>query len=431
MAYEFKFPDVGEGITEGEIVKWLVKEGEDVKEDQNIVQVETDKAVVDLPSPKKGKILKINFKEGENIKVGEALCVIGGAGDKVVVSKKKEIKKEPIKKSVGKKKDSFGVVGELEASGEDYETSEMGQSETMIGSSQTKKVLASPIVRKLAREMKIDLSKIKGSGNGGIILKSDLGVKKKKTIEKPAQQKILVKKKYDEYGYLERIPLKGIRKTIAKNMVISHTETAPVTAMEDIDVSKLWNLRSKEKKILEKKGIDLTFLPFIIKASIAALKENPLLNSSIEGDEIIIKKYFNIGVAVETEVGLMVPVVKIAEDKTIIQLAKEIKELAVKSRSRKIDLMDLKGSTFTITNYGSIGGNYGTPIINPGEAAILGLGRIFDRAILENKKIRNAKILPISLTFDHRILDGAQAARFLESLKLFLEDPANLLMKLK
>ena len=291
--------------------------------------------------------------------------------------------------------------------------------------------MASPIVRKLAREMKIDLSKIKGSGNGGIILKSDLGVKKMKTIEKPAQQKILVKKKYDEYGYLERIPLKGIRKTIAKNMVISHTETAPVTAMEDIDVSKLWNLRSKEKKILEKKGIDLTFLPFVIKAAIAALKENPLLNSSIEADEIVIKKYFNIGVAVETDVGLMVPVIKIAEDKTIIQLAKEIKELAEKSRSRKIDLMDLKGSTFTITNYGSIGGNYGTPIINPGEAAILGLGRIFDRAILEKKKIRNAKILPISLTFDHRILDGAQAARFLESLKLFLEDPANLLMKLK
>ncbi len=132
MAYEFKFPDVGEGITEGEIVKWLVKEGEDVKEDQNIVQVETDKAVVELPSPKKGKMLKINFKEGENIKVGEVLCVIGGAGDKVVVSKKKEIKKEPIKKSIEKKKDSFGVVGELEASGEDYETSEMGQSETMI-----------------------------------------------------------------------------------------------------------------------------------------------------------------------------------------------------------------------------------------------------------------------------------------------------------
>ncbi|MCH7568589.1 MAG: 2-oxo acid dehydrogenase subunit E2 [Nanoarchaeota archaeon] len=432
MPYEFKFPDVGEGIVEGEIVKWLVKEGDIVKEDQNIVQIETDKAVVDVPSPKSGKILKISFKEGDIIKVGETLVVIGSEGDKVPKTKiKKEIK--TLKKAALKKRKSVGVVGELEEAPEEEgtEVERKPHAEPMKGIRQTQKVLASPAIRKLASDLKIDLSKINGSGEGGRILRKDFEQIKpgaKATAEQIPQQTITIKKKYDEYGYIERIPLKGIRKTIAQNMIKSQTEAAQVTAMEDIDVSKLWKLRQKEKKHFAIEGIKLTFLPFIIKACIAAMKENPILNSSIEGEEIIIKKYFNIGVAVETEVGLMVPVIKIAEKKSIAKVAKEIQDLAEKARTRKIDIMDLKGSTFTITNYGSVGGNYGTPIINPGEAAILGLGRIFDRVVLDEKtkKIKNVKILPISLTFDHRILDGAQAARFLESLKMFLEDPDHL-----
>jgi len=312
MPTEFKFPDVGEGITEGEIVKWLVKEGESVKADQNIVQVETDKAVVDLPSPVGGKVLKINFKEGENVKVGEVLIVIGGAGEKV--SEKKVAKKEP-----KKKKGSVGVVGELEEAPEEgTEVEEKPHAEPMKGIAATEKVLASPAVRKLARDLKIDLSSVKGSGEGGKVLKKDLektkpGAMKATGTETAPQQVITIKKKYDDYGYLERIPLKGIRKTIAQNMIKSQTEAAQVTAMEDINVTKLWNLRKKEKRHFELEGIKLTFLPFIIKACIGGMKENPILNSRIEGDEIIIKKYFNIGVAVETEVGLMVPVVKIAK----------------------------------------------------------------------------------------------------------------------
>ena len=202
--------------------------------------------------------------------------------------------------------------------------------------------------------------------------------------------------------------------------------------MEDIDVSELWKMREKEKRTAEKLGIKLTFLPLIVKATIAALKENPILNSMIEGDEILIKKYFNIGIATETEVGLMVPVVKIAQNKSILEIAKEITELSEKAKNRTIDIMDLKGGTFTITNYGSVGGMYGTPIINYPEAAILGLGRIFDRVVMDEKgKLRNVKILPVSLTFDHRIADGGQAARFLESLKMFLEDPEHLMLELK
>lgn len=400
-------------------MKWLVKEGDEVKEDQTIVQIETDKAVVDIPSPKSGAILKINFKEGETVKVGETLVVIGDKGEKL--SKISEVKREK------------PAVKKLER--EKIEILEAKHSDHMMGEQQTKKVLAAPVIRKLASDRGIDLLSIKGSGEQGRIIKKDLDQfarrKDFQAKEGIPQQTIQVKRKYDEYGYIERIPLKGIRRTIAENMIKSLENSAQVTAMEDIAVSKLWRIRDYERKNLEKQNIKLTFLPFIIKAAIAALKENPLLNSSIEGDEIIVKKYFNIGVAVETEVGLMVPVIKKAEDKNIIQIAKEISELAEKARTRKIDLMDLQGSTFTITNYGSVGGTYGTPIINPGEAAILGLGRIFERVVSINGRFKVVKILPVSLTFDHRILDGAQAARFLESLKMFLEDPDHLLLELK
>lgn len=428
MPTEFKFPDVGEGIAEGEIVKWLVDEGDEVVEDQNIVQVETDKAVVDLPSPKSGTILKINFKEGESVKVGQTICVIGDKNDKI--SKKISAQKSAQKKNERK---TGSVVGELEEADGIFE---MPHSEAVRGIQETAKVVAAPAVRKKAKELGIDLTEIKGSGAQGNVSMRDLISHAKKSeieIEKEEipQQKIQVKRKYDEYGYVERIPLKGIRKTIAQNMMKSLQSSAQLTAMEDIDVSKLWRIREREKKNLEKKNIKLTFLPFIIKAAIAALRENPILNSTIENEEIIIKKYFNIGIAVETEAGLMVPVIKRSEDKNIVQIAKEIVELAEKARTRKIDLMDLQGGTFTITNYGSVGGTYATPILNLDEAGILGLGKIFERAVLANGKLKNVKILPISLTFDHRILDGAEAARFIESLKKFLEDPDHLLLEMK
>jgi len=395
------------------------------------VQVETDKAVVDIPSPKSGTILRINFREGETVKVGEILCIIGDKNEKIS-SKKIPAQKQKLKSADKKAERKIGtIVGELEETNEVFE---MPHSKAVLGTQETAKVLASPAVRKKAKELGIDLTKIKGSGDQRNILMRDLQAYSKRSgteKQEVPQQVIQVKRKYDEYGYIERIPLKGIRKTIANNMMKSLQNAAQLTAMEDINVSKLWKIREYEKKNLEKQNIKLTFLPFIIKAAIAALRENPILNSSLEGEEIIIKKYFNIGVAVETEAGLMVPVIKKAEDKNIIQIAKEIVELAEKARTRKIDLMDLQGGTFTITNYGSVGGTYATPVLNPGEAGILGLGRIFERAVLINRRLKNVKILPISLTFDHRILDGAEAARFIESLKKFLEDPDHLLLEMK
>ncbi len=400
---EFILPDIGEGIVEATIIEWLVSEGDSVKNDQMIVKVETDKAVVDLPSPFSGKVLKINFKKGDIVKVGEVLCVISGENEKSLALKNKKVEVILQKSEFEKKTISDNPV----------------------------KVLASPAARKIARERGVDLASVSGSGVDGIVLSKDIGGEREEFVERaPAFSGINVQKKYDQFGYIDRIPLKGVRKIIAQNMMKSLRETASVTSMEDIDVTKLWDLRQHEKEHFEIEGVKLTFMPFVIKAVISALQKHPIFNSSLIGEEIVVKKYYNIGFAVQTDAGLMVPVIKIAEKKSIVDIAREIVSLAEKCKNRNIDIMDLKGGTFTITNYGSVGGTYGTPIINPGEAAILGLGKIFDRAVLNSSgKVRNVKILPVSLTFDHQILDGAQAAEFLMTLKELLGEPEKLFEK--
>ncbi len=378
--YEFKFPDVGEGITEGQVVKWKVKQGDKLKENQVIAEVETDKAVVEIPSPKDGKVLKLNVKEGETIKVGNTLITLDVKG-------------------LVKEKKSVSVMGEIHEAGAVLPAPKEIVQKSISG------IKATPAIRVLAKKKNIDLSKIQGSGPNGRILASDL--------EKQLPL-IKVTKKYDLYGYVDRIPLKGIRKTIADKMVVSATKIPHVTHMDEADVTNLWNLREKEKVLAEKKNVHLTFMPYIIKAVISALKEHPTLNSELDeaSNDILIKKYYNIGIAVDTENGLMVPVVKGADQKDKITIAKEIANLAELARTRKIDLADLQGSTFTITNIGSLGGIYATPIINYPESAILALGKIQDKPVIINGKLETRKIMPFSIAFDHRILDGAEAARF-------------------
>jgi pyruvate dehydrogenase E2 component (dihydrolipoamide acetyltransferase) len=393
MPYEFKFPDVGEGITEGEIKKWRIKEGDDVKEHDVLAEVETDKAVAEIPSPVSGKVLKIHFKEGDTVKVDQVMVTLSGGP----ATDEKPAKKPKIAEKAA-------IVGELP------EAEETG-------------ILATPAVRRLAKERGVDLSKVKGTGPGGRILENDL-LSTSSGAEKTPEIKI--KRKYDFYGPLERVPLKGIRKAVAKKMAESWANAVQVTAMDDADVNELFELRNKEKVEAKKKGIKLTFLPYIIKAVVAALKEYPYVNSSLEEDEIILKKYYNIGVAVATVEGLMVPVVKIADSKDLYQLAKEVEDLAEKANSRKIDLTDLQGGTFTITNYGSIGGMYGTPAINYPEAAILGLGKIEQKPVVRDGKVVARYILPLSLTFDHRIFDGAIAGLFLNKVRELLANPQKL-----
>ena len=241
------------------------------------------------------------------------------------------------------------------------------------------------------------------------------------------QPKITIAKKYDMWGYVDHVPLKGMRKAIKEHME-QQALIPMVTHMDEADVTVLAGIREKEKHKV--KDIKVTFLPFVLKAVIGGLKEYPVLNASLGEGEIIIKKYYNIGIAVATEDGLIVPVVKGADKKSMLDIAKEIHDLAEQARKRTIDLQDVKGGTFSITNVGSIGGIFSTPIINGDEAAILALGKIYEKPIVVNGTVKVQKILPLSLTFDHRILDGAVAALFVNKVKEYLEDPDRLLLEL-
>ncbi len=417
MAYEFKFPDIGEGLTEGEIVRWLVKEGDEIKEGQPLVEVETDKALAEIPSPKTGVILKILAKEKEIVKVGQVIVIFGEKGESLAAP-------PPKPKSVG-------VVGELEEAPEEAPAAEV-RPEAVRPALVSPHAMATPAVRALAKELGVDIDKVRGTGPEGRVLEKDVR-QAAEAKEKPVEEvkKPTKVKKYDLYGYVDRIPLRGVRRSIAKAMVKSKYTAPHVTTMDEADVTELWKIREKEKKAAEKKGIKLTILPFIIKAVIAGLVEHPYLNATLddENEEIILKKYYNIGVATDTPEGLMVPVVKNAKDKSILQLAEELTQLAEKARNRTIDLADLKGGTFTITNYGALGGIYGTPIINHPEVAILGSGKIRDVPVARDGKIEIRKILYLALSFDHRVVDGAEAARFLNTVIARLEDPDLILLE--
>lgn len=424
MAFEFKFPDIGEGLTEGEIVRWLVKEGDEIKEGQSLVEVETDKALAEIPSPRTGTILKILAKEKEIVKVGQVIVVIGEKGEALAAPPPSPSAPVPKPKSVG-------VVGELEEAPEET-PAVAAKAEPIKAARVSEHVLATPSVRALAKELGVDINKVQGTGSEGRVLEKDVhqtAEGKAKPVEEA--KKPTKARKYDLYGYVERIPLRGVRRSIARAMVKSKYTAPHVSAMDEADVTELWRIREKEKKVAEGKGIKLTILPFIIKALIAGLTEHPYLNATLddENEEIILKKYFNIGLATDTPEGLMVPVVKNAKEKSIFELAQESAQLAEKARNRTIDLADLKGGTFTITNYGAVRGMYGTPIINYPEVAILGIGRIQETPVARDGKVVVRRILPLSLSFDHRVVDGAEAARFLSTVIARLEDPDLILLE--
>jgi len=424
MALAFKLPDLGEGLTEAEIVKWLVKAGDNVEEGQAFVQVETDKAVIEIPSPRKGVILQLGASEGETVPVGKVIILIGEAGEEA------KVEGEPAEEKA-KQRPSVGVVGELEEAPEEppAQIGRKGEEITIDRGA----ILAVPMVRKMASDLKLDLRTLKGTGPQGRITKEDvLKAASKKPAEKeiPAQE-VKAAPKSDAYGFIERLPLRGMRKKIAQAMSKSKSTIPHAAGIDEADITQLIGLKAKAKERAASKGIHLTFLPFVIKAVIAALQEHPYLNSSFddEAGEIILKKYYNIGVAVDTKDGLMVPVVKNAKGKNIFQLAAELGGLSEKARARTIDLADLKGGTFTITNFGAMGGIYGFPIIHHPEVAILGMGKILDKPVVLDGKIEVRKMLPLSLSFDHRVVDGAEAVRFMNTVIEFLEDPGLILME--
>ena len=396
MAFEFKFPDVGEGIHEGEIVHWRVKVGDTVKEDQPLVEVETAKAIVELPSPKAGTVLAIFGKEGDNIKVGVTLVLIGEKGENPTSTS------QLVESQKGSAQASPGVIGRIP-------TEEKGvvlpsrKPETSIAKTSSAPVL--PAIRKLAADLKVDLTKISGTGTGGQITEED--------VRKNSNQF-----HFEKYGTVENLPLHGVRKAIAEHMVKSKSEIPDVTHMDELDASALVKFRESKKAEAEKKGIKLTYLPFIIKATIESLKKHPGLNAFFDGagNQIVYKKYYNIAIAVDTPEGLMLPVIKDADKKDIFEIAKEIVDLAAKCRDRKIDLKDLQGGSFTITNIGSVGGIMATPIITYGQTANLGLYRIKEKPVAIDEKVEVRPVLSLTITYDHRVVDGAEGARFMNDL---------------
>jgi pyruvate dehydrogenase E2 component (dihydrolipoyllysine-residue acetyltransferase) len=432
MIFEFKLPDLGEGITEGEVVKWRVKANDLIEEHQIVMEVETDKAIVEVPSPRKGKIVEISKPEGSTVKVGETLLKI----DTEPGAKAEEKAPEKAAPAAEKSEEKAAVKKPAEEkSAPEKPAEERRPSLSVVGTlPESEEVMASPKARALAKSLGVDLAGVTGTGPGGMITEKDVTAAKgasKEAAPAAAPAEARPAPAAAKLGPVERVPIKGVRKAIVKNLLASQSNAAFVTGMDDADVTDLWDLREREGRVAKERKIHLTFMPFFMKAVQHALVEHPFLNASVDekGEEIIVKKYYNIGVAVQTPDGLMVAVVKDVDKKTILELASELQELSKKARDRKITLEELKGSTFTITNYGGYGGTYATPIINYPDVAILGTGKISERPWVKDGKVVPRKILPLSLTFDHRVIDGAEAAIFLTKIVKYLEDPARIFIE--
>lgn len=398
---ELKFVDVGEGITEGRIRQWLVKDGASVKEDQPIVKVETDKAIVDVPSPITG-IVKINAPEDTTVKIGDTVAYIGTPDELKNVNK--EGAQAPQKQQ--QRQEAVTI-----------------RAEPM---KKTEELLATPSVRKLSRDLGVDITKVKGTGPNGRIIENDV-----RMTASQAQQKAAPVPKFSETleqehdEEIERMPMSMTRKAIARNMELSWT-IPRATHMEMVNATKLFEIVEEAKPKMLKKGIKLTFLPFIIKALVEALRENQRFNSSYdkEKSEIILKKYYNIGIAAEGPDGLKVIVIRKADKKSISAIAKEIQELGDKVKNQTISLGEMRDSTITITNIGSLGGGYlAVPMINYPEVAIVGALRMKDTPAVQDGKIIIEKVMPMTVTFDHRVVDGADAVAFMNAIKGYLEDP--------
>lgn len=401
MVYEFKLPDLGEGITTGEIKKWNVRTGQHIVEDETIAEIETDKAVVELPSPVTGTIEEIRFPEGSTANVGDVLATIKIEGMPPVAEKAEE-------------------KAALEAKAPEAETPTEKEKKVPV--------LTTPATRMLAKELGVDINRIKGTGPDGRITDEDVRKAAGKAPEKPAAPPLEVKAPPKAHvpapGLEERIPLKGIRRTISDNMMRSLMHIAPVTLMDDVDITELESLKDYVNGQLSNE-VKINYLAITVKAVVAALRAHPSLNASIDDDkqEIVLKKYYNIGIAVDTDRGLIVPVLKDADKKNIMEISRELKDIIELTRDAKIGVEQLHGGTFTIANIGSIGGLWSTPIINYPESAVLEMQQARDMPRVCGDNICIRKIMNLCLTVDHRIVDGAEAQRFLNEVKRFLEDP--------
>jgi pyruvate dehydrogenase E2 component (dihydrolipoamide acetyltransferase) len=409
MTIEFKLPDLGEGIHEAEVLNVKVTPGQTVEMDQPILEVETDKAVVEIPSPVAGVVENVHIKVGQLVKVGTTMISfagVAGTNNAAVTSGKAEGRKPAVSKSVQVQQPSSAQTGQ--------------------------QVSAAPAVRQLAREMGVNLELCQGSGPSGRILKEDVlrqAAQGGKTdtglgsTGSSAQAPALPD--FSKFGPIEKVALRSIRRKIAENMALAHTHIPAVAQFDECDITELEEFRQKQnKKFKDAEKITLTAL--ILKATVSGLLKYPQFNSSLDENagEIIYKKYFNIGISVATDRGLIVPVVRDVDRKSVSELAQELGDIVKKTREGKIELEQLQGGSFTVTNPGTIGGTGMVAMINYPEAAILAAGRADLKPVVRDDVVKIRRILPLSLSFDHRIADGAEAAYFISHVISYLSDPS-------
>jgi pyruvate dehydrogenase E2 component (dihydrolipoamide acetyltransferase) len=425
--FDFKFSDVGEGLHEGVILEWHFKEGDTVKEGELLVVIETDKVNAELTAPVSGVIKKLGAQVGQMIHVGETLVIIddGTGGDVPEASAPaEEVKTEAAGEG---EENEQGVIGEIEVSSAVMASSNEGMSAEPSQAQASTKALATPAARKLARDLGVDINTVTGSGAHGRVMKEDIiaasGSASTQTVAAP---KVSISKE----GNVEVVPITKLRKAIVSAMTRSKQIIPHTVLINELEVDELVELRQSLKNQELYADVKITYMPFIMKAVVKALQAFPIFNSSFdqENDQVVLKKFYNLGMAVDTPDGLIVPVVKNADDLTIVGLAKETRRLAELTRDRKVQLTDLKDATFSITNFGSIGVPFGTPIINHPEVAILGVGNITRKPVVRGDQVVPGYVMPLSLAVDHRIIDGADAGRFLNLVKQLLENPSLLLI---
>ena len=403
MPTDIKVPSLGESVVEATVAKWYKKSGDSVVTDEPLLELETDKVTLEVPSPVTGKIEKISFKEGDTVTVGAVLGSIDetAASTQNIQSQKIETPQEL------EKQEEVSVVIEKD--------SEIKKEKKL-----------SPSTRKIVAEKNIDLETITPHRNDGRITKKDFLNIDQSDIE------VNTSKKEDQTDILdkeERIPMSRLRQTIAKRLKDAQNNAAILTTFNEVDMYDLIKTRNEHKESFEKKyGVKLGFMSFFVKACITALKDVPDVNAEIENNEVVYKNYYNIGVAVGTDQGLVVPVVKDADKKTLIEIEKEIFELGEKARSRKLNISDMQGGTFTISNGGVYGSLMSTPILNPPQSGVLGMHKIEERPIAVDGKVVIRPMMYLALSYDHRLVDGKGAVTFLVRVKESLEDPSRILL---
>jgi pyruvate dehydrogenase E2 component (dihydrolipoamide acetyltransferase) len=414
---DVKLPKLGEGADSGVVVNVFVKEGDTVAKDQAILELENEKAVASIPSTAAGVVAKIHVKAGDRISIGQRLISLNENSQAVAAPAAAPTAKRPVAKSAPE--------------AEEVENEPVGVSEEETSDVA---VAASPSVRKIARELGINLSKVRGSEAGGRIILADVrryiqrmvaAAERAKSSGGAAPAKPVAEQiDFSQWGSVVKKPVTPLRAVIARRMAESWNSVPRVTQFDDADFTRVNELRKKFTALYEAKGVKLTLTPFVLKAVAETLKKHPIFNSSLDevANEIVIKEYFHIGIAVDTEQGLLVPVIRDVDKKSTLDLAKELEQLAAKARDRKISTDEMKGGTFTISNQGAIGGAHFTPIVNKPEVAILGLGRGALKPVVRDGKVEVRMMTPLGLSYDHRVIDGGAAARFIVDLVAAMQD---------